>query len=515
MRTLISALLLLFAASAAPPAQAAQVMPTPGFNLGNTLESTWGYAPPTQALINSIADAGFKTLRVPCAWDFNSTNGTINAAYMQQVANVVDWALARGMYVVINDHWDGGWFERNAFNSYDANLNSKLISIWTQVANRFKWYDSDKLSFAVANEPGASNQTQTNVLYQYYQNWINAMRANGGGNAVRWLVVQAPSPWDWSVLLNYGLNMPVDSAHKLMIEEHTYDPGEFTVQTSDEDWRKMTYFWGSAYHVSGSLANRNAVSGTEESYLQAQFTKLKTNFADRGYPVLIGEWAGQPKPAESDLTGLYIDQNFRSVTYYDKFMANTISSFGFSGTYFAGQNDLFDATTGAVLNQTKLNAVLGISALPPIASLATNAPVTNGTYRLISRLSGKALDANGTGDGTQIIQWPYWGGTMQQWTVTNTGNGQYSIVGVQSGKALDIQNGATTNGTKVELYSNWGGPMQKFTFTPTDSGYFRISPVSSPNSSLDVTGVSTADGAYIQQWTYWGGTGQQWSVINP
>ena len=31
-------------------------------------------------------------------------------------------------------------------------------------------------------------------LYQYYQNWINAMRANGGGNAVRWLMVQAPMP---------------------------------------------------------------------------------------------------------------------------------------------------------------------------------------------------------------------------------------------------------------------------------------------------------------------------------
>jgi len=57
--------------------------------------------------------------------------------------------------------------------------------------------------------------------------------------------------------------------------------------------------------------------------------------------------------------------------------------------------------------------------------------------------------------------------------------------------------------------------MQKFTFTPTDSGYFRISPVSSPNSCLDVTNISTAAGANIQQWTYWGGTGQQWGIVNP
>ncbi|MES1147193.1 MAG: glycoside hydrolase family 5 protein [bacterium] len=344
------------------------VMPMPGFNLGNTLESTWGYAHPTKALIDSIAKVGFKTLRVPCAWDFNSTNGTVNAAYMTEVSNVVDWALADGMYVIINCHWDGGWFERHQFDTYDSILNSKLINIWTQVANRFKNYDSAKLSFACANEPGIGNQVQTDNLYHYYQNWINAMRANGGNNATRWLVVQAGSPWDWNVLLNYGLHMPADPAHKLMIEEHTYDPGEFTVQGSDEDWRKMKYFWGRGYHVSHDLVNRNCAS-QEESYIQTQFHKLWINFEKRGYPVLIGEWAGQPKPALSDLTGVYKDQNFRSVTYYNKFMVNTIRSFEFSGTFFSGQGDPFDPTTGAVQNWDKLNSVLGISALPPIPDL--------------------------------------------------------------------------------------------------------------------------------------------------
>jgi aryl-phospho-beta-D-glucosidase BglC (GH1 family) len=362
------------------------VMPSPGFNLGNTLESTWGYTPPTQALINSISAAGFKTLRVPCAWNFNSTNGTINAEYMTQVVNVVNWALATNMYVIINDHWDGGWFERDSFNTYSNALNSKLINIWTQVANQFKSYDSNKLAFACANEPDAGNQVQVNNLYHYYQNWINAMRANGGNNATRWLVVQAGDVWDWSVLLNYGTNMPTDSANKLMIEEHTYDPGEFTVNSTDSPI-PMTYFWGSAYHVSGSLANRNANPATEESYIQSQFTKLKTNFEDRGYPVLIGEWAGQPKPAEPDLTGSYIDQNFASVTYYDKFMENTIASFGFSGTFFTGQGDMFDTTTGTINNQTKLNAVLGISCLPPVAGLATSVVSSSALPPLIHRYS--------------------------------------------------------------------------------------------------------------------------------
>jgi aryl-phospho-beta-D-glucosidase BglC (GH1 family)/fibronectin type 3 domain-containing protein len=422
---------------------AAQVMPTPGFNLGNTLESTWGYTPPTQALINSISAAGFKTLRVPCAWNFNSTNGTINAAFMTQVVNVVNWALATNMYVIINDHWDDGWFETNGFNAYDPNLNSELINMWTQIGNQFKSYDSNKLAFACANEPQAGSQTQVTVLYQYYQNWINAMRASGGNNAVRWLVVQAGSPWDWSVLLNYGTNLPADSAMKLMIEEHTYDPGSFTTQSSDESWGNMTYFWGSAYHVSGTLANRNCSSTLEESYIQAQFTKLQVAFENKGYPVLIGEWAGQPKPAESDLTGSYINQNVASVTYYDKFMENTISSFGFSGTFFTGQGDMFDTTTGTVNNQTKLNAVLGISALPPIPGLATP----------LMKLTGVVIGSPGS--------WSNLGNTITNAFDGNTNTFYDAANATGDWAGLDL--GSGTNGVVMQIQYcprvGWAGRM--------------------------------------------------------
>ena len=499
---------------------AVQVMPGPGFNLGNTLESTWGYTHPTQALINSIADAGFKTLRVPCAWDFNSPgNGsTIDPAYMTEVANVVDWALAKNMYVIINDHWDGGWFD-DSFNTYSSTLNSKLINIWTQVANRFKNYDSTKLSFACANEPVISNQTQNDVLYQYYQNWINAMRANGGNNATRWLIIQAGSVWDWNVLLNYGRNMPTDSAGKLMIEEHTYDPGEFTTQDSDSG-RYMKYFWGSAYHVTGSLESRNCIA-MEESYLQDQFAKLKAAFVDRGYPVLIGEWAAQPKPTSvTELTGQYRDQNFRSTTYYCKYMENLISSFGFSGTYFAGQGDSFDPTTGAVVNQDRLNSILGISALPAIAGLNNPtpppAPLANGTYKIIARHSGKALKASGTAAGSLVQQYKYpkANNTASRWTVTSIGNGQYSIVGVASGKPMSIVGNSTADGANVDIENSSTSNAQKWTITNVGGGYYQVLNVNS-GKALDVYGASISDGASVVQWTWGGGTNQQWSFLAP
>jgi len=348
---------------------AAPVFPNPGINLGNTLESTWpGWTPPTKALIDGMKNAGFKTLRVPCAWNYNSTNGIINSAYMTQVTNVVNWAIADGMYVIINEHWDKGWFETNGFNSYDSNINSKLISLWTQVANNFKWTDSDHLAFACANEPDAASQAKTNVLYQYEQNWINAMRANGGGNAVRWLIVQGPNT-NIDNTCNWGKNLPSDPANKRMIEVHNYDPFVFTLLEPDASWGTMRYFWGYNYHVKNNLTNRNVNAGDDESLIDIKLGMMKTNFTDRGIPVLIGEYRAGIKGPQPDLTGSYKDQNYRSCTHWDKYVQNKITSLGFSGTAWVGQNDLFHPSTGAVVDWNQLNAVLGISEYPPISGL--------------------------------------------------------------------------------------------------------------------------------------------------
>ena len=100
--------------------------------------------------------------------------------------------------------------------------------------------------------------------------------------------------------------------------------------------------------------------------------------------------------------------------------------------------------------------------------------------------------------------------------MTNRGNGQYSIIGVQSGRAIDISNASTANGTKVQLYDYWGGNNQKFTLTATGGGYFRITPVNAPVSCLDVSGVSKKSlGALILLWTYGGGSDQQWAFQAP
>jgi enterochelin esterase family protein len=141
----------------------------------------------------------------------------------------------------------------------------------------------------------------------------------------------------------------------------------------------------------------------------------------------------------------------------------------------------------------------------------------DGTVKLTARHSSKAMDAYGaqTANGTQIQQWTYGGGANQKWTVTDTGSGNYKIIGVQSGKAVDISNGGTANGTKVQLWDYYANSAQLYKFTATEPGYFRITPNCATGSCLDVSGISTADGAVVQLWQWLGGSNQQWATQAP
>ena len=489
-------------------------IPSKGLNLGNTFEPTcgvgcWGPPMPTQAGIHGMAAAGFNTLRIPVSWLTHADRkGNIDPAFMAQVTQVVNWALAENMYVVVNEHWDNGWFDSNGFASYDSNINSKLQNLWTQVANNFK-NTSTHLLFACTNEPDVKDQNGTNVLFQYYRNWVTTVRNTGGNNATRWLVLQAPGP-SIDRATSYVNSSIWPSDKSLELECHAYDPFQFTQLTGDASWGAMYYFWGAAYHVS-SPANRNAAWG-EESYVDAENAKAQTNFVNKGIPVFIGEWRAVAKPSEPDLTGTNITQNYNSATYWNYYMQHSNASHGLTGTCWQ-TNDIIDQVTGAIKNQDALNAVLGRSYLPPVGS----GSVSNGTYKIINRNSGLAMDANGNGtaNGTQIIQWSYGGGNNQRWTVTNTGGSNYKIIGVQSGKSLDINGFSSTNGAKVQLWDYSGGSNQTFTFTATDNGNYRITPNCATGSCLEVTGASTSNGANVELWGYGGGNHQQWKFLAP
>ena len=330
--------------------------PTYGWNLGNTMESTWGVPYPSAAPFYTAANAGFNAVRIPCAWDFNSnqTNHQINPTYMAQVKQVVDWAIAAGMYVVINDHWDGGWLDSNITTNVDPTVNAKMNAYWTQIATTFAGYDNHLL-FAAANEPPSHSPAEVNTLMVYYQTFVNAVRGVGGNNTNRWLVLQGSGDTSW---LN---SLPTDpTPNRLMVEYHCYTPWQFTQMTSDASWGNMQYFWGPAYHYSGD-PTRNATS-PEEGYIDLGFQQLTDLYVSKGIPVMVGEFQAAGK---SFLTGTEATYNSASAHYWNKYLVDSAHAHGLSPFYWSTPSSPFDWTTGAITDPQVVTALTGGTAPPP------------------------------------------------------------------------------------------------------------------------------------------------------
>jgi hypothetical protein len=145
-----------------------------------------------------------------------------------------------------------------------------------------------------------------------------------------------------------------------------------------------------------------------------------------------------------------------------------------------------------------------------------NGPIANGTYKIINRNGGLALDVSGklTANGTAVDQYGYTGATNQQWTVTNLGGGQYKIIGVQSGRSLDVTGQLTADGTPVDIYDYKASANQLWTITATSGGYYSIIGVQS-GKPLEVKGNVTTPGALVDIYTNHSGNNQQWAFQAP
>ena len=343
------------------PASTPWPNPTYGMNVGNELELNWG--PPNASLFTSAAQNGFNAVRIPCAWDMSGattnisngvTNYVISSSYMAQVKQTVDAAIAQGMYVMINDHWDDGWLQSNIGTTVDPIVNAKVKAYWTQIATTFAGYDNHLL-FAACNEPSVASPAVMNTLMAYYQTFVNAVRAVGGNNTNRWLVLQGGGDTSW---LN---TLPTDTvSNRLMVEYHCYSPFQFTQLQGDASWGPMQYFWGPAYHYSGD-ASRDCGS-PEEGGIDAGFQQLADQYVSKGIPVMIGEFQAAGK---SSLTGTEQTWNNLSCYYWNKYVVDSAHAHGMSPFYWSTGGSPLDYGTGAVTDTNAVRVLTGGVAFPP------------------------------------------------------------------------------------------------------------------------------------------------------
>ena len=262
-----------------------------GWNLGNhfdTSDVTWGYwdgATPTAATFQTVAAAGGKTVRIPVTWTchMDATN-TIDAAYLDEVAGVVDLALAAGLNVILNTHHDS--FETDLGNAANndsiARVDSVLIAtLWTQVATKFAAY-GENLIFETFNEVhagdnwGSGSEAENALLNQWNLYAVKAIRSVAG-NENRWIGISHYAANIDQTIAN--LVLPEGDSH-IMVGVHCYDPYNFCLAPSASDVNS----WGH------NADPNHSVAGANEEYVIEQLYKLRKAYISKGIPCYLGEY---------------------------------------------------------------------------------------------------------------------------------------------------------------------------------------------------------------------------------
>ena len=281
-----------------------------GWNLGNSLDATggsglntetsWSNPKTTQALIDKVKSLGFNTVRVPVSWGkhVSGDNYTIDSAWLARVKEVVDYCYKNDMYVILNIHHDtkssasasgAGYYPRSSAYSSSEKF---VTSVWSQAAEYFKDYDYH-LIFETLNEPrliGTGYEWWFNkwnipsevkdaidCINKLNQKAVDTIRDTGSNNRGR--LIMCPG-YDASIdgATVSGFKLPTDisgNKNRIAVSVHAYSPYNFAMNVGS----------GSTSTYTSSI----------KSELRDLFSTLKSNFRDKGIPVVIGEFGSTDK----------------------------------------------------------------------------------------------------------------------------------------------------------------------------------------------------------------------------
>ena len=253
-----------FVAAQLSPDEAISQM-TKGINLGNTLEppreGEWGNPLTQEYMFDMYKKEGFDCVRVPVRWDKHigtTSPFKIDEAWFTRVEKIIDWGLARGLYIVVNSHHDS-WIKDNYNNPINQ---ARFDSLWSQVAVRFK-NKSEKLIFEICNEPsGVMTKVQNDDMHQKA---INVIRKT---NPTRLIIFQGIDWGGSDALINAAI--PKNDPY-LIGSFHSYDPWPF------------------------GLEGTGTFTSTDVNTLKAKFQKVKDWSVKNNIPVFLGEFGGTSK----------------------------------------------------------------------------------------------------------------------------------------------------------------------------------------------------------------------------
>ena len=285
-----------------------------GWSLGNSLdvpngETMWGNPRVTPELLAAVAKAGFPLVRIPVTWAQHlgpAPSYIIDQSWLERVAEVVGFARSAGLYSIINLHHDGadgmkeaGWLslkdaDGKTTEENNAAVRAQFVAVWTQIAKYFA-NQGEELMFESMNEVhdgyGKADPRHLEIVNDLNQAFVNLVRASGGNNSKRHLIVPGYNTNIDETLK--GFKVPIDSAkNRLILSVHYYDPYLFALQGK-------THTWGSA--------SPGRDDWGQEDFVVSQFDKLKSRYVDQGVPVIIGEYGATHQRGYEDYRRYYME----------------------------------------------------------------------------------------------------------------------------------------------------------------------------------------------------------------
>ena len=269
------------------------------------VETLWGNPVTTPEMIQAVADRGFNTIRPQVSWiNHMDENGNIDPYWLERVAEIVDYCMDAGVYCIINTS-GAGWMtaERSTFDKQSA----VYRRLWEQIATRFAAY-GELLLFESCNEVlnaahswGNPAVESFSVMHDFHQIFVDTVRAAGGYNATRNLVLNpyAAAPYYY---MNRYFTLPNDSVENhLIVQVHCYIPGNFTMNEINLGHTNFQNEWG---------------TDADKAQLDNALLEVKKRFIDElGIPVIIGEFGVVDRPPESERIE-YIDFYVKTAKKY-------------------------------------------------------------------------------------------------------------------------------------------------------------------------------------------------------
>jgi len=299
-----------------------------GCNLGNTLdavtntgsssakaeETAWGNPKATQQYLNGVKESGFDIVRIPCTWIGHigsAPDYKISESRLKRVAEVVGYAKTAGVKaMIINIHHDGnntsgnnsvwGFVDLPAAVSNAAKkteIQNQISKVWTQIAEYFENY-GDYLIFETLNEVHNGNwgngapTNEQDILFDWNQAALSAIRATGGNNATRYIAVPGLGSTEPEIVAaahDRGKLLPNDGANgtsKLIVSVHYYAPFRYTVAGVTDQANGLIHTWGTSAEI---------------NHLNHETESMYDIFIKNNIPVYFGEW-GAPTNIRSSMS---------------------------------------------------------------------------------------------------------------------------------------------------------------------------------------------------------------------